>query len=363
MSSDPSRSPGPQPAELPPVEPPSAGFLIQLFVVPGVIVVVVVLIWVLFNWLAQKGNDRDAFVRALGRNNEARWQAAFNLANAMRSEHGSNNPTLINDPQLARQLAEILQNEIKDGSMEENSISLRIYLSRALGEFTVPEGLPTLIEAATTVRDEKEADVRRAALEGIALLADNVGPKNEAFANNQKLDEVLVEAASDSDPRTRSVAAVTLGIIGTPAMLTKLEFLLGDANPDVRYNAALRLAQHGNVSAIPVLLEMLDPNEKAGVEAEQQKQMQDFKRALITINALRASGQLAEANHDADLSQLRAAIEKLLEGDISQETRVEATSALNHFGDRGEAAASSPAQAETVDEVLKEGVEVPAQTP
>jgi len=60
---------------LPPVEPPGAGFIVQLFLVPGVIVVVVVVIWVLFNWLAQKGNDRDAFVRALSRNNEARWQA------------------------------------------------------------------------------------------------------------------------------------------------------------------------------------------------------------------------------------------------------------------------------------------------
>jgi len=337
MSSDPSRSPGARPAELPPVEPPSAGFLIQLFVVPGVIVVVVVMIWVLFNWLAQKGNDRDAFVRALQRNNEARWQAAFNLANAMRSEHGSSNPTLINDPELAKQLAGILQTEIKDGSLDEHPISLRIYLSRALGEFSVPDGLPALLEAATTVRDEKEADVRRAALEGIAILADNVGPENDAFAKNEKLEEVLISAAGDSDARTRSVAAVTLGIIGTPAMLEKLQFVQGDANPDVRYNAALRLAQHGSTSAIPVLLEMLDPAETAGVDAEKEPQMREFKRALITINALRASGQLVEANREADLAELRSAIEKLLAGDISQETRVEATSALNHFDNRAAA--------------------------
>ncbi len=337
MSSDPSRSPGARPAELPPVEPPSAGFLIQLFVVPGVIVVVVVMIWVLFNWLAQKGNDRDAFVSALQRNNEARWQAAFNLANALRAERDSKSPTLKNDPELARQLAGILQTEIKDGSLEENPISLRIYLSRALGEFTVPDGLPALLEAATTVRDEKEADVRRAALEGIAILADNVGPENDAFTKNEKLEEVLISAAGDSDTRTRSVAAVTLGIIGTPAMLEKLQFLLGDANPDVRYNAALRLAQHGSTASIPVLLEMLDPAETAGVDAEKEPQMREFKRALITINALRASGQLVEANPEADLAELRSAIEKLLAGDISQETRVEATSALNHFDNRAAA--------------------------
>ena len=42
---------------LPPVEPPSAGFIVQLFVIPGIIVFIIVMIWLLFNWLAQKGND------------------------------------------------------------------------------------------------------------------------------------------------------------------------------------------------------------------------------------------------------------------------------------------------------------------
>src|SRR6476659_6109216 len=129
------RQPGLSPDDvLPPVEPPSASFILQLFIVPGVIVLVVVMIWVMFNWLAQKGNDSDAFVRALGRNNEARWQAAFNLANALRAERGSNHPRLTADPRLARQLAEILDREIDAASMENNPVTLRIYLSRALGE-------------------------------------------------------------------------------------------------------------------------------------------------------------------------------------------------------------------------------------
>jgi hypothetical protein len=47
---------------LPPVEPPSAGFILQLFVIPGVIVTIIVLVWLLFNWLAQMGNDPQAYV-------------------------------------------------------------------------------------------------------------------------------------------------------------------------------------------------------------------------------------------------------------------------------------------------------------
>jgi HEAT repeat protein len=326
----PSRDLSPDDA-LPPVEPPSAGFILQLFIVPGVIVVVVVMIWVMFNWLAQKGNDRDAFVRALGRNNEARWQAAFNLANALRAERGANNPKLTNDPELAAQLAGILDREIEAASMENNSVTLRIYLSRALGEFKVPDGLPVLIEAATTERDPRESDVRRAALEGIALLASNVGPDNPKFTEDEKLHEAISNAASDTDPRTRTVAAVVLGVLGGPKNIERLHALLDDTNPDVRYNAATRLAHHGDAAAVGVLSEMLDPAEMAGVTIEKQEEMRPFKRALITLNALRAVGQLAEKNSTADLSPLKVAVEKLLASDASGEIRVEATGTLRRL--------------------------------
>ena len=45
------------PDDLPPVEPPSAGFLVQLFLVPALIVGIIVCVWLAFHWLAQLGND------------------------------------------------------------------------------------------------------------------------------------------------------------------------------------------------------------------------------------------------------------------------------------------------------------------
>ena len=35
---------------LPPVEPPSAAFLVQLFLVPGIIVAIIVCVWLAFHW-------------------------------------------------------------------------------------------------------------------------------------------------------------------------------------------------------------------------------------------------------------------------------------------------------------------------
>ena len=322
---------------LPPVEPPSAGFILQLFVVPGVIVVVVVIVWLMFNWLAHMGNDRDAYVRALNRNNDARWQAAFNLANALRVERASGKPDLMLDDQLAKKLADILDREIDAGSMDEHPISLRIYLSRALGEFHVDDGLPVLIKAAATERDDRESDVRRAAIEGIALLADSFEAGDKRFVENEPLQEALAEAARDADHRTRSAAAVAMGVIGGPAFVDKLHFALEDSHPDVRYNAAVRLARLGDAAAVDVLAEMLDQDETAGVEVEQQKDMRPFKRSLITVNALRATEELAGRNPTANLSTLEAAVDRLRDSDAPAEIRVEATSALRQLRKRDSA--------------------------
>jgi len=309
------------------VQPPSAGFILQLFIVPGVIVVVVVMIWVMFSWLAQKGNDRDAFVRALGRNNEARWQAAFNLANALRVERTSTDPTLKTDAKLAQQLAAILNQEIETGNLDKNSLSLRIYLCLALGEFKVADGMAALVKAATTERDPKEADVRRAALEGLALLASNL-PDTAALQRDPSLEAALHKAADEEDPRMRSLAAMALGSVGGENSAERLKTLLADFNPDVRYNAAARLAALGDAASIDVLVEMLDQSETAGVDLEKQPELRSYKRDLINNNALRAAKQLARKNSVADLSKLQTAVEQLLSGRPNSLTRVEADEAL-----------------------------------
>ena len=319
---------------LPPVEPPSAGFILQLFVVPGIIVVVIVMVWLMFNWLAHMGSNTDAYIRALSRNNEARWQAAFNLANELRQERISDRPNLTVDKHLAEQLAAILDREIEAGSLDKQPIALRIYLCRALGEFRVDEAMPTLIKAATTERDENEGDVRRAALQGIAIMAANFAPDDQRFVDNEKLQEALLQAAGDSDPRTRAAAAVAMGVVGGPRFVDKLHFMLDDASPDVRYNAAVRLAHLGDSAATDVLAEMLDQDEDAGVEAEQEKDMRPFKRSLITMNALRATEQLSDKNRTADFGALESAVSKLRDSKAPADIRVEATSALRQLRNR-----------------------------
>lgn len=292
---------------LPPVEPPSAGFILQLFVIPGIIVFIIVMIWLLFNWLATKGNDPAAFVRELSKNNANRWQAAVNLADALRQSRGEGPDSLKNNKQLAAQVADVLAAEIKSGSLEKDSLELRIFLCRALGEFRVNVGLPVLVKAAETRRDAKEDPVRCAALSAIALLAQNAPPPDAALEKQR--EQVLLEASRDEDKLVRSTAAFAMGVVGGEALLARLRDMLGDSYPDARYNAATGLARHGDPAAVEVLAEMLDPEETAGIQIEENEQAREYKRALVIVNGLRAARQLV-AHESADDPQAIAALEK-----------------------------------------------------
>ncbi|HLQ43503.1 MAG TPA: hypothetical protein VK137_02140, partial [Planctomycetaceae bacterium] len=49
-------------SDLPPVEPPSGRFIVQLFVVPGLIVAAIVGVWLLFGKLASAEQDWQKLV-------------------------------------------------------------------------------------------------------------------------------------------------------------------------------------------------------------------------------------------------------------------------------------------------------------
>jgi HEAT repeat protein len=314
---------------------------LKLVVLPALVVCVLVMIFVVIGWLTLSPGDVDALVDALERRGNTRWRAAVDLAGALAEPGGAE---LKNDPALAARLAEILRREIESGGLREEQITLRMYLCRALGEFHVAEPLSVLLQAATTERDPREVDVRRSAIEAVAVLASNFG--SERLRTRREVISALMDAAADARPPLRSAAAFALGVIGGSEAEAKLEGLLRDAHPDVRYNAATGLARHGNLAAIDVLLEMLDPNESAGIEVEKQEAARDFKRAMIFSNGLRATGQLVSANPAAELSRLREAVARLTRPVVDAPIRVKAVEVLSQW-DRGarDTDASSPSVA------------------
>jgi HEAT repeat protein len=280
---------------LPPVEPPSAAFLVQLFLVPGIIVSIIVGVWLAFHWLAHLGNDPRAYVRTLRRDNEGRWQAALNLANELRGPGGA---VLKADADLASDLGGILADEVASGRGGEQSQTLKMYLCRALGEFATPQAAPPLIDRAA---DPADPHTSRAAVEALAVLSTNLFAAGRQFADPAATTAAVIAASRSSDPQLRSSAAFTLGVLGGQESIDRLRELAVDDKDDVRFNAALALARQGSDEAFEPIGEMLalediTPERAAAPDVETQSRR--YKRALVVVNALRGVALLIDATHE-----------------------------------------------------------------
>jgi HEAT repeat protein len=278
------------------------------------------------------GTNAEDLVTEVEKLNAGSWQRALTLADLLRNPRYDH---LKDDPQLARRLADVLETQLDSGSLDANDINLRLYLTRALGEFRTPEVLPALVKAATTERDAeverttdpqkwfpKEVDVRRAAVESLAVLAGEQSLGPEALEDHPAVMHAVLEASREqakfADPnedraKLRQTAAYTLGVIGGDRALDRLASMLADSFPNTRYNAAVGLARHGDPRAVEGLVEMLDPENDAAVASEGSAGEREWKRSLIMMNALRAARELEQKNPSADPAALDKAVERLLD--------------------------------------------------
>jgi HEAT repeat protein len=303
-------------------------------------VTLIVLVWVLFNWLAHMGSDPHQYLQQIRKQNANSWIAAHNLAEELRTR-----PALREDKDVARDLGAMLTESIEAGRWSKDDIQLRVFLCRALGEFTVPDGMPALIQAAQAQRREEDVDVRRSALEAIALLISHLREHGSSTSgvDEAELRAMLVAASQEDNAVLREGAAYALGVLGGDAAEARLVELLSDTQPNVRFNAATGLARHGRAESLEVLLEMLDVANLKGVTEEEGAKAQDFKRALIAINGLRAARQLVDAQSDLDTSGLKQAVDDLMaaelkttfqQADYAVEVRSQAEALQKHLQSR-----------------------------
>ena len=299
---------------LPPVEQPSARFIIQLFVVPALIVALIVAVWLAFNWLVRSTElGPDQLIQGIEQGpNVARWQRARELADMLQDKRY---PEFRQSHKAAADLARMLDRELDEAETKEDAIEFRKYLVRALGEFDVEDGTDVLLKAAKTNRDPADQKVRDAAIQAIAVRAYNLSKLNPPVQlATAELEPTLLQLAADTDPVIRFQTAYTLGHIGTPAAVKQLEVMVDDPDAGTRYNAAVALAHRGNVKSIDTLTEMLDMNELAGVRDEKDEGKQ-FKRTVLIVSAIDATRALAKQNPKANLTPIISALEQIAAAD------------------------------------------------
>jgi hypothetical protein len=276
--------------DLPPVEPPSAGFVVQLFVIPALVVVVVIIVWLVFGKLA--GGERDAmeYVDQL-RSPTANWRIAYELASLIQ-----NDPKIGSDPTLLGELSDLLTHELTSGKDPE----LTRYVALTLGAFRTLDArnrkgeiVDPLVPLARALEPKYELAVRMAAATSLA--------KQAARLNGQLDDpaavKALSEAAGGDDPELRQLAVYALGFFGGPAAAQALrERENADADRFVRYNAAIALARRGDRGAESVLREMLSTSDldkvitQAGETGKQNKIESIELEALEALRAAVSSG-------------------------------------------------------------------------
>lgn len=128
--------------ELPAVEPPSAGFIVQLFLIPMLIVGAIVGVYALFGRLAYGEQDWRTLVAELRNTNEhRRWRAAIGLAHLLKvdQDRGEEGQQLARNPEIAQALLEVLEEQRTAKTSREKSLNQQQYLVTALGLLDQPK--------------------------------------------------------------------------------------------------------------------------------------------------------------------------------------------------------------------------------
>jgi hypothetical protein len=279
----------PELPDLPPVEPPSAGFVVQLFVIPALVVVVVIIVWLLFGKLA--GGERDAmeYVRQLrSPTGHARtYRVAFELASLIQ-----NDAKIGSDPVLLGELTDLLSHELDRNDDPE----MTKFVALAVGAFQTldarkenGQAMNPLVPLARALEPKYDTEIRIAAA---ASLAKQAGRMNGSLDDPPAIAALGAAAATDP-PEVRQLAVYALGFFGGPAAAEILrQRLHGDEDRFVRYNAAVALARRGDLSAEKTLREMLataDLNKVIDLTSTTEKQNKIESIQLEALEALRSS--------------------------------------------------------------------------
>jgi len=255
------------PQGLPPVKPPSARFIVQLFLIPGLIVAGLVLVFV-FGGLSWVGTSSPAtFLSKLDSSNpDIRWRAAHELAQVLKRPESlelASNPDFALDiaQRLRKALVELedaelkakiklastireieadtqLNKEAKDQRADQAATvawhqlrpqrDLVLYLTSCLGDFTIPVGVPILCEMAI---QDKGAEIkglslrRRRAVWSLANLGENIkrryqasnaGEDPKVLTSFQKagiIEKLTKAAQNDTDVERAKMARYTLEVL------------------------------------------------------------------------------------------------------------------------------------------------------
>ncbi len=308
---------------LPPVEPPSAGFIMQLFVVPALIVLAVVCVWAFFGKIAASEDDWRELVEDIRNTNEhRRWRGADGLARLLQNDQqlGENGQHLSANPEIARTLVGLFDEQLKKHSLREDDLKQEAFVARTLGLLDAPQVvLPAL---GRGMQPEQDREVRKNSIASIAVIAGRASENHHAI-EDPKLVTDLVSYSSDPDNLVRDVSTYALGLIPTEASQNRLKVLVSDGDRNTRVNAAVALARQKSTAGFTVFKDALE-----SASAPPKGSPASLEDLLVAENSLRAVKTLAPDFTGTQRSELIALIDPISKQHAEPRIRTDAIDAL-----------------------------------
>ena len=274
----------------------------QFFLIPLAVVAVMGLAYMGFRSLLadnRTAEDYLAEIRSGGTNR--RWPAAYELSRLM------SDPKVRADRTLAPALVKAF-----DASKDDDP-RVRRYLAMAIGRLDPPLP-PEAVADLSKALDDPDSEARISAIWALGSSGDA-----SVVATLQPLYE-------SPDPGIRKMIVYALGALPGEAQLVTLRTALQDSTADVRWNAAIALARHGNRESLPVLKQMID---RSYVEQAVKRDVRpDEDRdpiAEVMISGLRAVASLKDPS-------VRSSVTTLSQQDRSMKVRQAALEALKEIG-------------------------------
>jgi HEAT repeat protein len=307
--------------DLPPVQPPSAGFIVQLFVVPGLIVLAVVAVWFAFGNIAASEQDWRTLVEELqSPNGHIRNRAMYGMAQVLDQDRrrGQAGQQLASNTEVASALANQLSKELKTNSSSRESVAIQQYLTRAIGLLDVPQ--LTMEPLRMSLEPTRDIEIRKSGVASIAMIAGRAFEKGTPLDDPRTVD-ALVELSADSLPLMRQTAAFALGLFESETADQQLHVLLANSDWKTCVNAAIALSRHENTDGLSVFKQALT----AEASQKPEEQLESF---MILTNSLKAVAKLAPHMTNADRADFREILQPLIKNHAEVRIRVDAQNAM-----------------------------------
>ena len=205
----------------------------SFFLIPFMIAIFGAIFFLLFRFITYETNDASELLNQVKIGSATkRWQSAYELSKVL------NNPeTIPEDVSFKNQMISAYNHSINDDAL------VRAYLAIAMGA----TGDKFYAEELVNGLEDESRESRLAAIQAVGMVRSELAVMQ------------LIDVINNSDYQDERLAAtMSLGFIGDSKAIPKLNELLEDDEPNIRWDSAIALAKMGEKSSIPVIENLMD---------------------------------------------------------------------------------------------------------